>query len=148
MLIAAVVVPSFQPSGARVQGEQDTLELRLVVPPQVRVGQEVAMRLLVRNRTGRTLDLYLRGRAITFDVIVARDSGAEVWRRLEGEVIPAVLQVHTLRPGEQIEAGASWNQRRRGGELVQPGRYRARALLLVEAGVIETPAVSFRITDR
>ena len=38
----------------------------------------------------RTVDVYLLGREPTMDVIVERDTGGRVWRRLEGDVIPAI----------------------------------------------------------
>jgi hypothetical protein len=123
------------------------LALELVVPPRVRAGEPVTFILLVENRTSRALDLYLRGRTITFDVVVARASGEVAWQRLEDEVIPAILQLRTLAPSERIELEAVWDQRTRQGELLEPGEYAARGLLLVEGEPLETPAVPFRVVE-
>jgi hypothetical protein len=104
--------------------------------------------LRVRNQTERTLDLYLRGRTVTFDVIVARAGGDVVWRRLEDEIIPAIVHLRVLKPGERIEVAVTWDQRTRGGGSVAPGEYTARALLLVEGDPLETAPVRFEIVER
>jgi hypothetical protein len=66
-------------------------------------------------------DVYLRGRAITIDVEVTRADGAVVWRRLEGEMIPAIVHLRTLAPGERLEVETTWDQRATGGKAVEPG---------------------------
>lgn len=126
----------------------ESLSLELVVPPRVRAGEPVRMTLRVRNRTERTLDLYLRGRAVTFDVVVTGPGGEVVWRRLQDEIIPAIVHLRTLAPAEQLEAQAVWDQRGSEGQLVSPGEYVARGQLLVEDNALGTPAATFRIIPR
>jgi hypothetical protein len=126
----------------------DSLALELVLPLRVRAGEPVTIRLLVQNRTQRALDLYLRGRTSTFDVVVARPGGAVAWRRLEDEIIPAIVHLRTLAPAERFEIMAVWNQRTRHGGPVEPGEYTARGLLLVEGDPLETPSVPFRIVEQ
>jgi hypothetical protein len=128
--------------------QQDTLEVELLVPASIRPGDPVPLRLRVRNGSGRTLDLYLRGRATTFDVEVTGPDGQVVWRRLEGEILPAIVHLRALGPGEEFEVEGVWDQRTRSGQPVLPGAYTARGLLLTEGDPVESPSISFRITDR
>ena len=99
----------------------------------------------VRNPTEHAIDLILRGRTSTFDVIVARDDGKIVWRRLENEIIPAIIRVVTLAPADGIELSTVWDQRTPKDEYAEAGIYVARGLLLVEGEPLETPAINFRI---
>jgi len=132
------------PAALRPQAAE-SLSLELVLPAQVPAGAPVTITLRGRNGTQRPLDLYLRGRTTTFDVVVAEPGGEVVWRRLEGEIIPTIVQLRTLAPGEQFELEAAWDQRTREGSLLEPGEYTARGLLLVEGEPLETPLASFRI---
>lgn len=125
----------------------ESLSLELVLPPRVRAGEPVPITLRVRNKTERTLDLYLRGRTTTFDVIVARPDGDVVWQRLEDEIIPAIVHLRPLAPAEQFELETVWDQRTRDERRVEPGGYTARGLLLVEGDALETPLAPFRIGE-
>jgi hypothetical protein len=98
-----------------------------------------------QNRTERSIDLYLRGRTTIFDVIVARAAGEVVWRRLEDEIIPAIVHLRTLAPAERFEVVTLWDQRTKRGKTLEPGEYTARGLLLVEGNPLETPSVPFRV---
>ncbi|MFN2601815.1 MAG: hypothetical protein ABR582_03540 [Gemmatimonadaceae bacterium] len=99
----------------------------------------------VSNPTEQAIDLILHGRIPIFDVIVTRDDGEIVWRRLEGEIIPAILLVRRIAPAERFELKASWNQHTRQEEYAEVGTYLARGLLPVEGEPLETPAIEFRI---
>ncbi len=125
----------------------DSLDLELVLPGRVRAGEPVPIRLRLENRTRRGLDLYLRGRTITFDVVVTRPDGEVVWRRLEDEIIPAILHLRSLAPAERLELETVWDQRTKRGTSVGPGEYTARGLLLVEGDPLETPSAPFHIVD-
>ncbi|MFN2564596.1 MAG: BsuPI-related putative proteinase inhibitor [Gemmatimonadaceae bacterium] len=125
---------------------QDSLRLGIDVPREVRLGQPVPVTFRVENVAGRPLDLYLRGRTIAFDVIVERrGGGAPVWRRLAGEIIPAILQLRTLAPGETFELRAEWDQRTNRGRRVSAGVYSVRGALLTDGAPLETAAVELRI---
>jgi len=95
--------------------------------------------LRVENPADRPLDLYLRGRAIEFDVVAAADDGRVVWRKLEGQVIPAILRLETLAPGGVLELRTEWDQRTNDGRRVPAGSYTIRGLLLTDS---ETPLAS------
>ncbi|MFL5581506.1 MAG: BsuPI-related putative proteinase inhibitor [Gemmatimonadaceae bacterium] len=127
----------------------DSLRLTLDVPREVAPGAAVPMTLRIESVAPRPLDLYLRGRDVTFDVVVTDAGGREVWRRLEGEVVQAIALLRPIRPGETIERRAVWDGRTREGGPAPPGEYTVRALLLTEAPEpLATPAVPMRILAR
>lgn len=101
--------------------------------------------LTVENDTPRTIDLYLRGRTPTFDVIVTRADGEIVWQRLENEIIPAIVSLRTLASAEGLELATVWDQRTGRGSSAEAGEYTARGVLLLEGESQETKSVPFRI---
>jgi hypothetical protein len=121
------------------------LRLELVLPPHVRTATPVRIRLRIQNTGQHAIDLYLRGRAVTFDVVIARPGGEVVWRRLEREIVPAIVHLRPLRPGERLEAETVWHQKTGTGQAVEPGEYVAHALLLVEGEPLRTPSKPLRI---
>lgn len=123
----------------------DSLRLRLDVPDEVRVGESVPIALSVENVAERPIDLHLTGRTIAFDLVVVDTDGAVVWRRLEGAVIPAILQLRTLAPGEVLELDDTWNQRSNVGEAVEPGTYTVQGEVLTDEDPLVTPAEKLRI---
>lgn len=88
------------------------------------------------------------GRMPTFDVIVSDDGSRVVWHPLRDEIIPAIVALRTLAPGELIELSGDWNLRDDAGATVVPGTYTARGVLLLEGASPETSPVSFTIADR
>lgn len=121
------------------------LAIMLDVPARVRRGAAVPLTLRVANRAGHALDLYLRGRTPVFDVEILGPRGEVIWRRLEGETIPAILHLRTLAPGESFELTASWQQATGPGGPIAPGEYTARAILLGEDDGLTTAPSRFRI---
>ena len=112
------------------------LEASLALLPSTARGARVRFRLVVTNTSSHAVDLYLRGREPTLEVVIAHETGEVVWRSLDGVVIPAVLQLRTLAPGERLEVSSDWNQRV-DGQLIAPGTYRIRASLLAEGNAID-----------
>lgn len=107
------------------------------------------MTLRARNTGGSPLELYLRGRAIAFDILVAREDGAVVWQRLRGQTIPAILRVETLASGQVLELRDVWDQRDNAGQRVAPGRYTVRGMLPTdEPEPLSTPPAPLHITAR
>lgn len=115
-------------------GAPPPLHLRLEAPTRVRSGEPVTVRLVLANRGDRPIEVELGGSPIAFDIALAASDGSEVWRRLEGVAVPAVLQPRTLGPGEEMELADVWRQRDGRGERVRPGMYYVRGVLPV-AGV-------------
>jgi hypothetical protein len=99
------------------------LRVELQVSPRVRHSESVAITIRLTNETSRTLDATFVGRTITCDVIVRDVDRRVVWRRLEGEVVPMVLQLRTFAPGEVVELAIAWDQRGTNGAPVTPGSY-------------------------
>ncbi len=79
----------------------DSITFTVVAPHSVRRGEAVPITLRLTNTSARTLNLYLTGRTITFDIIVTRADGKVVWRRLEHVTGQQIVQVKTLTPGDQ-----------------------------------------------
>jgi hypothetical protein len=123
----------------------DTLRLQIEVPPRVTAGRPVPIVLRGRNLAGRPLELYLLGRTATFDVTVTAEDGRMIWRRLQDSVVPAILQIRTLAPGEVLEARYDWDQRANDGTAVGPGRYVVRGALLTDSSPLETPPAALQV---
>lgn len=111
------------PSGPVSTATSDSLAFSVHVPDSVRAGEPVPITLRIRNRTGDPVQLHLLGRTIAFDIVVTREDGTPVWRRLEGQSVQSILQLRTLAPGETLELSDRWDQRGRGGAAVPPGLY-------------------------
>jgi hypothetical protein len=126
----------------------DSLRLTLDVPDTARAGEVVNVTLRVANVTERRLDLYLTGREITFDLVVATARGDTVWRRLEGEVIPMMLRVESLQPQASLELAGTWPGLDQSGRTVPPGEYTIRGSLLAEGGALETAAYPLQLRPR
>lgn len=147
-MLAALGAAAPDPAGQMptVQVPVDSPTVALEVPREMRVRAPVPMTLRVTNATNRTLNFYLRGRPIAFDLVVTRTAGTVVWRRLQGAVITMVLQVRTLAPGEMLEFRDSWRQTTNAGARVPPGDYLVTGRLLTDAPrPLETPAQPLRI---
>jgi intracellular proteinase inhibitor BsuPI len=134
-------------SGVTAAGT-DSIRVELLLEPRVRAGEPVRLRLRVQNVTQHAVDLYLRGRTNTFEVVVARAAGGVVWRRLEGEIIPAIVHLRPLAPGERLEVETVWNQRTNDGKPVAPGEYVVDGSLLTEGEPLRAPQKPLTIRSR
>jgi hypothetical protein len=79
-----------------------------------------------------SLELYLRGRTIAYDILIRNEAGAVVWNRLEDEIIPGIIQVKVLEPNEALELSHEWHQRTNRGDIVEPGLYSATGIVLTD----------------
>jgi hypothetical protein len=98
------------------------MRVEIVIPPRGAVGAPVPITLRIANTAERPIELHLQGRTIVFDLTVRRGA-AVVWRRLEGESVPAILQIRMLAPGEVLELKDTWRQADNAGRRVGPGEY-------------------------
>jgi hypothetical protein len=114
--------------------DSDSLRLTCEFRERVREGEPVPMTLRVENVGSETLDLYLTGRPVAYDLVVTDREGAVVWRRLEGEVVAAVLRIEILEPGAELSFEDVWDQRSNAGEPVRAGEYFVHGELLTEDG--------------
>lgn len=127
----------------------DSLRFELVAPAEVRAGRPVPIMLRLTNTGSRPLELHLQGREIAFDIVVARDDGAVVWRRLAGATIQGILQIRVLAPGQTLELKDVWRQRTDAGEPATAGNYTLWGVLPTdEPQPLRTPAVPLRIVPR
>jgi intracellular proteinase inhibitor BsuPI len=130
-LSACSIEPRNEKSGQRktaVNTPRDSLNRELVVPATAAPGSGVPIVLRVTNIRPDSLDLSLQGREIAFDVIVTDEQGAEVYHRLAGQQLPAILQLKTLRPGESLELSDTWKvPASAGGEYVVNGEIKTDA---------------------
>jgi hypothetical protein len=125
------------------------VHVELVAPSRVRPGAPVPFLVRLTNTSPRPVDATFVGRSITFDIAVADARGRELWRRLDGETVPMVLQLRTLAPGEAIELANVWNQRRRDGTPLPPGEYVVTAEIPTgDAEPLRAPAIRLRIDAR
>ncbi len=124
MLLGALIGGSADCSAGPPAGAPpDSMRFEVAAPREVRQGEPVPVTLRVTNTADRPLTLYLQGRPTAFDIIVKNEAGAVVWRRLEGQMITAILGVRTLGPGEALAFEDVWPQRDGAGRAVPPGLY-------------------------
>ena len=104
--------------------QTDSLRFEIDIPPAVPNGEPVPIVLRVRNVGDKPLELYLTGQPIAFDITITRADGTQVWRRLEGAAISAILRIEVLGPREVLEFKDAWDQRQDDGKPAGPGVYR------------------------
>jgi hypothetical protein len=134
---AALLVPSIVTATPQYP---DSIRFTVVAPDSVRRGEPIPIMLRITNTGVRPLNLYLTGRSITFDIIVARSDGQVVWRRLEHVTGQQILQVKTLAPGESMELKDVWKQG------VAEGEYTVQGVLPTDGAPLRTAPVRLRIT--
>lgn len=118
----------------------DSLQLHLLAPAAARSGDPVPVTLRVVNGGARPLELHLQGRDIVFDVVVRDETGAVVWRRLEGAFTQGILQLKMLAPGEWFDLEAGWTP-------AAPGTYTIEGIIPTdEPQPLRTPAARVRVT--
>jgi hypothetical protein len=119
------------PVGADVP---EPLHLGLEMPPEVAVDQPVRLRLVLENTGDFPIEVGLAASSEAFDIVVETPEGTVVWRRLEGVVIPAVLRLRTLQPGQAIGFVDTWQQTTNDGRAVPTGSYQVRGELPIAGG--------------
>jgi len=111
---------------------QDSVAFRVELPTAVRAGEPVPIVLRLTNKTERPLALALQGRPVAFDITVRRNEGSVIWRRLEGQVVSAILALRTLEPAESVVLETIWDGRDRRGAPAPPGLYEVTGTLLTD----------------
>jgi hypothetical protein len=125
---------------------QDSIAFRVHAPTSVHAGEPVPIELVLTNRTERPITLYLQGRPLAFDVTVTREDGRLVWRRLEGQVVSAILAVRALAPAESLTFEVVWDGRLPGGAPIPAGQYRITGSVPTDQPeALTTPPVPLQI---
>ncbi|HEX6941092.1 MAG TPA: BsuPI-related putative proteinase inhibitor [Longimicrobiales bacterium] len=127
----------------------DSLRFTIRAPDRAAPGEPVPIELRLVNVGPDTVTLYLLGREIAFDIEVRDAAGAILWRRLEGAVVPQILQVRALAPGEALTLADAWPQRDNRGAPVPPGEYAIQGSLPTDAPEpLRTGTTTVRIRER
>jgi hypothetical protein len=121
------------------------MRFEIVAPADVRHGDPVAVRLRLVNVTDRAVTVYLQGRPTAFDVIVTDEAGQEVWRRMAGQTVTAILGIRALAPNESLTFEDVWPQRNSSGGQVPPGRYAISGLMPTDGEPLRTAPVQVHI---
>jgi hypothetical protein len=109
------------------------LRISLTAPESVTLGSIVPIVIHLENVGETPLELYLRGRTIAYDVVIEDATGEVVWRRLEGEIIPGIIQIKVLDSGEVLELSHGWDQRSNRGYAIEPGLFTVRGSVLTDS---------------
>jgi hypothetical protein len=129
-----------------VNAPQGSMRFEIDAPAEVEAGEPVPITLRLTNLGDRPMTVYLQGRPTAFDIVVSDRAGATVWRRLEGQVVPAILGVRTLQPDESLTFEDVWPQRSNSGSAVGPGIYVLTGLLPTDGpDSLRTPPAHIRI---
>jgi hypothetical protein len=122
------------------------LRFEIVLPDSIRQGEPVPITLLLTNPGPKPATVYLGGRPTAFDIVITRTDGTPVWRRLNGAVINAILQVRILAPGETLEFSDTWRQQDERGRQIKAGEYRVTGVLPSDPPEkLRTPTASLHV---
>jgi hypothetical protein len=108
------------------------LRIGLTAPESARLGSTIPLVIRLENVGETPLELYLRGRTVAFDIHIRDGNGRVVWHRLEGEIVPGIIQVRILNPREALDLSHEWDQRTNGHDVVEAGLYTAEGLVLTD----------------
>jgi hypothetical protein len=108
------------------------LQVSLATPERALVGSMVPIVIRLQNVGETPLELYLRGRTVAYDILIRDAAGRVVWHRLEGEIVPGIIQHKVLDPREVFELSHEWDQRTNSGEAAGPGLYTAEGIVLTD----------------
>ncbi len=141
-LCGAALFPGGSLTTAPQRPAPDSLRFIVVAPRTVRHGARVPITLRLTNTAHHGVELYLTGRTVTFDIIVARADGEIVWRRLEHVSTQQILQIKMLAPGETFELKDVWKA------TAPPGDYTVQGVLPTDAEPLRTERVRLRVAPR
>lgn len=105
------------------------MRVELELPATVAPGTLVPITIRARNDEAQPAALSLTGNPVAVDIIVHNAGGTEVWRRLRGTIVSAMLQVANLQPGESLDFAQAWDQRDNAGRRVAAGEYLVQGIL-------------------
>ncbi len=117
----------------------DTLRVTVAVSDAVRRGEAVFVTLRLTNTSDHRVTLYLTGRTITFDIVVAGSDGTVVWRRLDHVTTQRIVHVKALAPGETLELRDRWRA------VAPPGNYTVTGVIPTDREPLRTAPAYLRI---
>lgn len=92
-------------------------------------GQDIAMKLVIRNCHSDTVELFYESEA-RYDFFVEDSGGQEVWRWTDEQDLGDESGELTIVAEETIEYSVTWDQRDSGGDEVDSGIYKVSAFSL------------------
>jgi hypothetical protein len=147
MLLVALLADGGAEQAGASDGEPAAraIVLELEVPPEVPRGATIPLTLRLRNASDQPVEVALGGRP-AHDVVITQADGVAVWRWTHGQVVPQILALMALGPGQELEFTAEWTQHDNAGTPVPAGDYRVRGLVnLGPLGWLETQPTSLRV---
>lgn len=122
------------------------VNLELIIPREAAQGDTVPVTLRLRNPDTRPITIGLAGNPVAWDVVVSREDGTEVWRRLHGTMPTLALALVRIDPGGSVEYSGGWEQVDNAGHPVAPGRYVVQARIPAEDGDLVSEQDTLDIT--
>jgi hypothetical protein len=148
MLLVALLSaaqPPAQAGAADVEPAVRALALALEVPPEVPRGATLPLTLRLKNASDQPVEIALGGRP-AHDFVITQANGTAVWRWTHGQVVPQILALITLSPGQELEFTAEWAQHDNAGTPVAAGDYWVRGMVnLGPPGWLETQPTCLRV---
>jgi len=93
------------------------------------IGEVVDVTVTTQN-VGTTPLTVTSAIAQSFDVVVRRPRGDEVWRWSHNKAFTQALQSRTLEPSQAVVGHVAWDQRDLQGRRVDPGTYEVVVMFL------------------
>lgn len=125
--------------------DSQAVELRLAVPPRVRRGSPVPLRLVVRNSAEHTIAILTGTPSSRVNFVVADDAGGIVWQSRAGRYTSAVGAIIYLAPGDSLVFRDRWYPRASRRSRPAPGTYQVRGIFV--AGPVTIPGLSTDTLD-
>ncbi len=94
------------------------------------IGEVIEATLVAQNTGAGPLTLTFSS-GQTFELVVRRPRGDEVWRWSHDKAFTQAFQNRTLKAGEMVSYRGAWDQRDLQGRRVDPGTYEIVAMFLV-----------------
>ena len=106
---------------------KDTFAYSVEAQPRARHGETVDLKLIIRNQTSEPAHIY--GGRNSFDFVISKESGENVWHWQCGKVTTLVLRTQWVSPDKPLEFTGDWEQIDMKGHPVPPGIYHIRGAL-------------------
>ena len=110
---------------------RDSVTFSVESAPQVPYGETLSLKLVLRNSSEDTVRFYRGGRP-SYNFVVSKSDGTEVWHWLCAKFRHLPLDTETLEPGESLELIGEWEQVDNQGNSVPAGEYEVRGVLFLE----------------
>lgn len=126
--------------------QSSPLSLSLEAPSEALAGTPIQLKLVLRNTSTQPAQVMLGGRP-PYDFILSSGDGTRAWRWSDEKAAQMILEMRTLKPGEEIAYDVQWLVNDRDGNAPLPGRYVIKGLLNMDPpDTLETAPADLTIT--